>query len=43
MLGSSGTEVQIYGVPQPLTQDFRKWHKTFQGDASVPRILSGCE
>ena len=40
---STSAELQIYGVPMPMTQDFIKWHTTFQGNASVGRILFGCE
>ena len=36
-------ELQIYGVPAPITQDFIKWRTTFQGNSPVGRILFGCK
>ena len=36
-------ELQIYGAPAPMTQDLKKWHTTFQGNAPVRRILFDCE
>ena len=41
--GKGFTELQIYGAPAPMTQDFIKWHTTFQANAPIGRILFGCE
>ena len=40
---SGSTELQIYGAPMPLTQDFKKFRTTFQGNGPIGRILSGYE
>ena len=37
------SELQIYGAPEPMMQDFIKWRTNFQGKAPVGRILFGCE